>query len=90
MSIYFAGKLLYCRVQAKLKKLVNGTKSLGVETIFGSNSKSTLEEIQREAKEAMMILSIEPEGSEDQRLAERLVRDLVQVRTIMDFSNMKL
>lgn len=84
----FLGKLLYCLAQAKMKLLVNGTKSKGVEIIL--QGKTTLDQIQGYAREAMAILSREPEGTEDYHLSQRLAKDLIQVRTMIDFVNMKI
>lgn len=85
--LHFLGKLLYCLTQGRMKQLVKGTKSKGVETIL--QSKGTLDEIQKNAREAMAILSSEPEGTEDYNLSQKLVNDLIQVKTLIDFANMK-
>ncbi len=88
ISIFlYLGKLLYCLAQAKIKQLVKGTKNFGVETLL--QGKETLDEIQSYAREAMVILSREHEGTEDHVLSQRLAKDLIQVRTMLDFVNMK-
>ena len=79
--------MLYCLTQAKIKKIIKGTKSRGVETII--QSKEMLQDVQKYGKEAMQILSLEPEGAEDHTLSERIVQDLIQVKTMLDFANMK-
>ncbi|XP_021964685.2 SET domain-containing protein SmydA-8 [Folsomia candida] len=86
--ISYRGKLLYCLAQAKMKKLVKGTKNGGVEIIL--QGKDVLDQIQQCSREAMQIISRESEGTEDQIMSQRLAKDLLQVRTMMDFINMKI
>jgi hypothetical protein len=85
--LLYLGKLLFCLAQAKLKQIVKQTKNDGVETVL--QSKESLLKIRQLAREAMEILSREPESSEDNVLSQLLAKDMFQVKTLMDFVNMQ-